>query len=78
MTLHEFPAVSNIGPGQSRTVTLGVDYKDTTQAAKFDLVIDNRPHSVSINCPMGDMVRPVNLALVDFNQEQVNMIKRTK
>ena len=72
MSLHEFPAVSNIGPGQSRTVTLGVDYKDTTQAAKFDLVIDNRPHTVSINCPMGDMVRPINLAMMDFNQEQVN------
>ena len=72
MSIHEFPAVSNIGPDQARTVTLGVDYKDSTQAAKFDLVIDNRPHSVSLPCPMGELVRPVNLALVDFNREQVN------
>merc|ERR1711952_320589 len=28
MSMHEFPAVSNIGPDQARTVTLGVDYKD--------------------------------------------------
>ena len=66
------PAVSNIPPDQSRTVTLGVDYKDTTQAAKFDLVIDNRPHNVSISCPMGELVRPVNMSLLDFNQEQVD------
>ena len=71
MSLHEFPAVSNIAPDQARTVTLGVDFKDSTQAAKFDLVIDTRPHTVSITCPMGELVRPINLALLDFNQEQV-------
>ena len=31
MSLHEFPAVSNIPPDQARTVTLGVDFRDTTQ-----------------------------------------------
>ena len=100
MSLHEFPAVSNIPPDQARTVTLGVDFRDTTQvpvnyvtysyvlyhcenktycyiiiittqAAKFDLVIDLRPHTVTIACPMGELVRPINLALMDFNQEQV-------
>ena len=76
MSLHEFPAVSNIGPDQARTVTLGVDFKDSTQAAKFDLVIDNRPHSVSITCPMGELVRPINLALLDYNQEQVHFCMR--
>jgi len=70
MSLHEFPAVSNIPPDQARTVTLGVDFRDTTQAAKFDLVIDLRPHTVTIACPMGELVRPINLALMDFNQEQ--------
>ena len=77
MSLHEFPAVSNIGPDQARTVTLGVDFKDSTQAAKFDLVIDNRPHSVSITCPMGELVRPINLALLDYNQEQVQFCMRS-
>ena len=71
MSLHEFPAVSNIPADQSRTVTLGVDYKDTTQAAKFDIVIDNRPFTVALSCPMGELVRPLNLPLVDFDKEQV-------
>jgi len=70
MSLHEFPAVSNIAEEQSRTVTLGVDYKDTTQPAKFDIVIGNRPFPVSISCPMGELVRPLNLPLMDFNKEQ--------
>ena len=71
MSVHEFPAISNIAPAGSRTVTLGVDYRDSTQAAKFDIVLDNRPHTVSISCPMGELVRPINLALMNFNQEQV-------
>ena len=71
MSLHEFPAVSNIPPDQSRTVTLGVDYKDTTQPAKLDIVIGNKPFSVTISCPMGDLVRPLSLPLVEFNQKQV-------
>jgi len=70
MSLHEFPAVSNIGSEESRTVSLGVDYKDTTQPAKFDIVIDNRPFTVAISCPMGELVRPLNLPLVDFKKEQ--------
>ena len=74
MSLHEFPAVSNIAEEQSRTVTLGVDYKDTTQPAKFDIVIGNRPFPVSISCPMGELVRPLNLPLMDFNKEQVGNI----
>ena len=73
MSLHEFPAVSNIPADQSRTVTLGVDFKDTTQAAKFDIVIDNRPFTVAVSCPMGELVRPLNLPLVDFNKEQVGV-----
>ena len=32
--LHEFPDLSNIPPDQSRSVTLGIDYNDATQAAK--------------------------------------------
>ena len=73
MSVHEFPAISNIAPAGSRTVTLGVDYRDSTQAAKFDIVLDNRPHTVSISCPMGELVRPINLALMNFNQEQVSL-----
>ena len=76
MSLHEFPAVSNIAADQSRTVTMGVDYKDTTQAAKFDIVIDNRPFTVAVSCPMGELVRPLNLPLVEFNKEQVGVRAR--
>ena len=73
MAVHEFPSLGSIPPGQARTVTLGVDYKDTTQAAKLDLVISGRPHTVSLACPMGELVRPLNLSGVTFMQEQARL-----
>lgn len=73
MFLHECPALSNIPPDQSRSVTLGIDYNDTTQAAKLDLVIGSRPYTVSISCPTGEMVRPLNMSQMAFTQEQVTV-----
>ena len=50
MSLHEFPALSNIPPDLSRSVTIGIDYNDTTRAAKLDLVIGSRSYTVFIGC----------------------------
>ena len=54
-------------------MTLGIDYNDTTKAAKLDLVIDSRPYTVSMSCPTGEMVRPLNMSQMAFTQEQVTV-----
>ena len=72
MAVHEFPARANLGPGDERAATLGVDYNDTTQPAKIDLVVGNRPHTVTIAAPVGEMVRPINMPEAAFNKEQVD------
>jgi hypothetical protein len=38
MSIHEFPGIATLPAGASRTVTLGINFNDTTQSAKFDLV----------------------------------------
>eukprot|EP00092_Neocalanus_flemingeri_P004082 GFUD01004394.1.p1 GENE.GFUD01004394.1~~GFUD01004394.1.p1 ORF type:complete len:1115 (+),score=399.94 GFUD01004394.1:146-3346(+) len=73
MSLHEFPALSNIPPDENRSATLGIDYNDTTQAAKLDLVIGSRPYTVSIGCPTGEMMRPLNMSQMAFTQEQAKL-----
>ena len=40
MSLHEFPGIATLGAGASQIVSLGINFNDTTQPAKFDLVID--------------------------------------
>ena len=67
MSLHEFPALSNIPPDQSRSVTIGIDYNDTTRAAKLDLVIGSRSYTVFISCST------VYMSQMTFTQEQVTV-----
>jgi AP-3 complex subunit beta len=50
MSLHEFPGLASIPVGSSSSVNVGVNFNDTTQSAKFDLVASGRCHSVRI-CP---------------------------
>jgi AP-3 complex subunit beta len=38
MSIHEFPGIASLPAGSSQTVSLGVNFNDTTQSAKFDLV----------------------------------------
>jgi AP-3 complex subunit beta len=38
MSLHEFPGIATLAAGASQIVTLGINFNDTTQPAKFDLV----------------------------------------
>ena len=37
MKLHEFPEINNLGVGKSVSVTLGIDFGDTTQPANFEI-----------------------------------------
>ena len=48
MTVHEFPAVASLPAGASVNVTIGVNFNDTTQQCKFDLVASGRNFAVSI------------------------------
>jgi hypothetical protein len=38
MSLHEFPGIATLAAGASQIVSLGINFNDTTQPAKFDLV----------------------------------------
>jgi AP-3 complex subunit beta len=62
----EFPGLSNIPPDQSRSVTLGIDYNDTTQAAKLDFVIGSRPYTVI-------SFSTFYMSQMTFTQEQVTV-----
>ena len=54
MSLHEFSAIPILSAGGSSvTTTLGINFNDTTQAAKFDIAVTEeeggkRRHAVSL------------------------------
>ena len=74
MTVHEFPALLGLQQGERRNATLGVDFNDTTQAARVDLVIGGRAHTVNLVCPTGEMLRPLVMPAITFADEQVKII----
>ena len=74
MTVHEFPALLTLQQSERRNATLGVDFNDTTQAARVDLVIGGRAHTVNLACPTGEMLRPLVMPAITFADEQVFII----
>ena len=38
MSIHEFPAIPSLLPSKSVAVTLGINFNDTTQIAKFEVL----------------------------------------
>lgn len=73
MTVHEFPALLGLQQGERRNATLGVDFNDTTQAARVDLVIGGRAHTVNLACPTGEMLRPLVMPAITFADEQAKL-----
>merc|ERR1719234_222294 len=73
MTVHEFPALLSLQQGERRNATLGVDFNDTTQAARVDLVIGGRAHTVNLACPTGEMLRPLVMPAITFADEQAKL-----
>ena len=53
MAMHDFPGLAKLGPGCSQTVNIGINFNDSTQAAKFDLVSSGRVFPISIQAPVG-------------------------
>ena len=46
MALHEFAGMANLQKGESRITTMGINFNDSTQPAKFDLISSGRCHKV--------------------------------
>ncbi|KAF0294122.1 AP-3 complex subunit beta-1 [Amphibalanus amphitrite] len=63
LTLHEFAPVSLLAPGGTVGSTLGVDFRDSTHAARFDIVTGGgRTVPVSLAAPLGEILRPVTMS----------------
>jgi len=75
MSIHEFPAIPILSSGGTSTVTLGINFNDTTQNAKFDITLTEedggkRCHGVSIAAPIGEMLRPIAVPETYFDTER--------
>ncbi|XP_072167067.1 AP-3 complex subunit beta-2-like isoform X2 [Diadema setosum] len=70
MKLHEFPPITNLSVGQSTTAILGVDFRDTTQPANFEICTESRKFSVTVKAPIGELLQPTTMSEREFLSQQ--------
>uniref|UniRef100_A0A3Q3G2H8 AP-3 complex subunit beta n=1 Tax=Labrus bergylta TaxID=56723 RepID=A0A3Q3G2H8_9LABR len=69
MRVKEFPEIELLPAGETATAVMGIDFCDSTQAANFQLT-HTRKFFVSIQPPVGELMRPVFLTENEFKKEQ--------
>ncbi|XP_043933750.1 AP-3 complex subunit beta-2 isoform X2 [Protopterus annectens] len=70
MRIHPFQEIESLTPGETVTVTMGIDFCDSTQAANFQLCTHTRKFYVSIQPPVGELTAPMFMSENEFKKEQ--------
>ncbi|NWW47906.1 AP3B1 protein, partial [Pedionomus torquatus] len=70
MRMHEFNPIECIEPAGSVTISMGIDFCDSTQMASFQLCTRDDHFNVSIQPPVGELLLPVTMSETDFKKEQ--------
>ncbi|XP_059690279.1 AP-3 complex subunit beta-1 isoform X2 [Gavia stellata] len=70
MRMHEFNPIECLEPGGSITVSMGIDFCDSTQMASFQLCTKDDHFNVNIQPPVGELLLPVTMSEKDFKKEQ--------
>ncbi|KAJ8286961.1 hypothetical protein GJAV_G00045370 [Gymnothorax javanicus] len=68
--IHGFSNIDCLEPAASITVSMGIDFSDSTQAANFQLCTKTDQFSVSIQPTVGELFSPVTMTEQDFLKEQ--------
>ncbi|XP_057674748.1 AP-3 complex subunit beta-1 isoform X2 [Corythoichthys intestinalis] len=70
LDIHAFNTIERLDPEASVTVSMGIDFNDSTQAANFQLCTKEERFSVSIQPAVGELLTPCTLSETDFSKEQ--------
>lgn len=70
MQMHVFHPVESLEPEGSITVSMGIDFCDSTQTASFQLCTKDDCFNVNIQPPVGELLLPVAISEKDFKKEQ--------
>ncbi|XP_063309667.1 AP-3 complex subunit beta-1 isoform X2 [Pelobates fuscus] len=70
LKIHTFNPIDSLEPEGSITVSMGIDFCDSTQTASFQLCTKEDQFSVGIQPPSGELLLPVTMSETDFKKEQ--------
>lgn len=74
LNVHCFNTVERLEPGASVSVSMGIDFSDSTQAANFQLCTKEDQFSVSIQPAVGELLMPTTMKEADFCNEQKKLM----
>ncbi|XP_072848778.1 AP-3 complex subunit beta-1 isoform X2 [Pogona vitticeps] len=75
LKVHTFNPIESLEPGKSITVTMGIDFCDSTQTASFQLCTKSDQFSVNVQPPVGELLLPVTMSENDFKKERGLQLK---
>ncbi|XP_073440245.1 AP-3 complex subunit beta-1 [Dendrobates tinctorius] len=73
LKMHLFSPIDSLEPEGSITVSMGIDFCDSTQTASFQLCTKEDRFSVGIQPPPGELLLPVTMSETDFKKEQAKL-----
>ncbi|XP_071993980.1 AP-3 complex subunit beta-1 isoform X2 [Engystomops pustulosus] len=73
LKMHLFSPIDSLEPEGSITVSMGIDFCDSTQTASFQLCTKNDKFSVGIQPTPGELLLPVTMSETDFKKEQAKL-----
>ncbi|KAI3362101.1 hypothetical protein L3Q82_012426 [Scortum barcoo] len=74
LNIHCFNTIERLEPEASLTVSMGIDFSDSTQAASFQLCTKEDQFSVSIQPAVGELLMPRTMTEQDFGREQGQLL----
>ncbi|KAF3701773.1 AP-3 complex subunit beta-1 [Channa argus] len=74
LNIHCFNTIERLEPEASVTVSMGIDFSDSTQAANFQLCTKEDQFNVSIQPAVGELLMPSTMTEQDFCKEQGKLL----
>lgn len=74
LNIHCFNTIERLEPGASVTVSMGIDFSDSTQSANFQLCTKSDQFNVSIQPAVGELLMPCTMTEEDFCKEQGKLL----
>lgn len=74
MAIKDIPQLTQLAPGGSISVTMGIDFNDTLQPAKFDLcVFPDKKFPVQIQPLVGELIQAIEITHEEFLKHQAKL-----
>ncbi|XP_018412769.1 PREDICTED: AP-3 complex subunit beta-1 [Nanorana parkeri] len=73
LKMHIFNPIDSLEPEGSITVSMGIDFCDSTQTASFQLCTKEDQFAVGIQPPAGELLLPVTMSETDYKKEQAKL-----